>query len=324
MILDPFYFLSKCRRVVKARFEVARYKGELTLANILRVGGGAAFIFLSLSFGVTGFSLAGGKGGDVLVSPPYLIVGAPPPPEVTAASAYVLDPASGFVLYDKNSACELPPASATKITTALVATSYYSLDDVIRVSPDCTFREGESLMGLFPGEQLSVRNLLQGMLIASGSDAACALANSYPGGELRFVEEMNAVAVSLGLERTHFMNPTGADEEFHYSTAQELVALAREALGDPFLQETVGMAAANVASADGKRWHQLETTNKLLETFPGILGVKTGYTPKAKEVFVFYFKRDRVELLGAVMGSDDRFGDARLLIEWALSSFIFP
>jgi D-alanyl-D-alanine carboxypeptidase (penicillin-binding protein 5/6) len=324
MIFDPVYLIFKLKRLIKARYEVARYRGEITRANVLRVGASAGFIFLSLSFGAVGLSPAGGEGRVSLALPPHLIAGAALPPKITAESAYVIDPASGFVLYDKNSARELPPASATKIVTALVAVSRYGLEDVVRVPSDCTFREGESLMGLFPNEQITVGNLLRGMLIVSGSDAACALASHFSAGESGFVEEMNVAVGSLGIERTHFVNPTGMDAESHYATAQELTLLASKVRDDPFLLEAVGTTEANVASADGRRWHKLETTNELLGVVPGFLGIKTGYTPKAKEVFVFYFKQGQVELLGAVMGSDDRFGDARALASWILGSFIFP
>jgi len=323
MPLDLFYFISKLKRLAKARYEVAKHRGELTLANALRVGGCVIFVILAFSFGAVKSDSSDGKRIAAALSP-SLIAGAALPPKITAESAYIIDPASRFVLYDKNSTLRLPPASATKIAAALVAMSHYDLDENVQVYPGCAFREGESLMGLFPDERISVRNLLRGMLIVSGSDAACALATFYPGGESSFVEEMNATASSLGIGRTHFTNPIGTDDDAHYSTAQELTALAWKALNDPFFKEAVGTADTNIASSDGKRWHHLKTTNKLLGTVPGFLGVKTGYTPKAKEVFVFYFKQGEVELVGAVMGSDDRFGDTQALLNWILSSFIFP
>jgi len=326
MIPDPFYCFLKLRRLVRARYAVARHRGELTLSNALRAGMAVSFFLLSFSFGEV-WSAPAGDGGEVtLGQTPRLIAGAPPPPSITAESAYVIDLASGFVFYDKNSARELPPASATKIATALVSLCHYNLDDVLVVPPACSFRArvGESLMGLFSGERITVRNLLRGMLIASGSDAACVLAARHSGGESGFVGEMNEVASMLGLERTHFVNPTGMDAASHYSTARELTVLARKALANPTFREIVRTEEDNVASADGRRWHRLETTNKLLETMPGILGVKTGYTARAKEVFVFYFVRNGHEFLGAVLGSDDRFGDAQVLINWILSSFFLP
>lgn len=361
MICDPIYLLLKFKRIVKARIQIAvskrkaeveqgrGYRKELTLGGtrrypplgkILRglprdpaklyhgILRGSAVVLVSvlfLSFG-TGQSVPADSSEQAgpPVLRPTLLADSLPPPKITAKSAYLLDLKSGFVLYDKNSQLRVPPASTTKIATALVAFDDYRLEEVVAVHPDCAFRSGESLMGLFPNERISVRNLLRGVLIASASDAACALARHHREGMLEFIGEMNALADSLDLERTYFVNPSGMDSTHQYSTARELALLAEEALGKRFLRETVKIREMNISSIDGKRWHKLKNTNELLGKMKGVLGVKTGYTAKAKEVFVFYLKRGEQELLGTVMGSNDRFGDAGLLLNWALSSFLFP
>ena len=364
MTPDPLYFLSEAKKRVRAKrglYLLLKLKGvakvcieyasqrlpsysvpEVNSGKIQRGAAVAVTFVLLLSFS-TGRQIvpANSEEEEPPASRPIFLVGASLPPKITAKSAYLLDLRSGFVLYDKNSALKLPPASLTKIATALVALNNYELEEVVEVHPNCTFKAGESLMGLFPGEKITVRNLLRGLLIASASDAACALARHHREGSMKFVEEMNDLVATLGLERTHFVNPIGLDNTLQYSTAKELTVLAGEALHNQFFQEVVKTGELNIASADRKRWHRLETTNDLLGEVPGILGVKTGYTAKAKEVFVFYFRAEREsketaedgqrqikkgerELLGTVMGSDDRFGEAKSLLNWVLSSFLFP
>lgn len=330
MILDPAYLLLKIRRELKARFNAVQLEGKLTWASVryyLPRGLATALIFITfVSFGSDQVIPVGGVSAEPPASRPILPRGASLPPNITAKAAYLIDLKSGFVLYDKNSLLELPPASTTKIATALVALADYGLDDVVEVPSGCSFkaRVGESLMGLFPGENISVRNLLQGLLIASGSDAACALAQHHWGGEAAFVAKMNNLAVTFGLERTRFTNPSGLDDPAHSSTAQELALLTKSALENEYFRQVVGTQEANISSADGRRWHKLETTNTLLREMPGIFGVKTGYTTEAGETFVFYFARGERELLGTLLGSGDRFSDAKNLLNWALSSFVFP
>lgn len=329
MILDPVYLLLRIKRILKACVSTAQLRRELTWKSagysLLRDLAVVTVFITFISFGSNRVGLADGATGEQLAPRPILLHGASPSPSITARSVYLIDLESGFVLYDKSSLLALPPASTTKIVTALISLADYGLDDVVVVPSDCSYGAlvGESLMGLFPGESVSVRNLLQGLLIASGSDAACALARYHWGGEAAFVAEMNALAVTLGLGRTHFVNPSGLDDPAHYSTAQELTLLAERALRNECFRQVVGTKVADVSSVDGKRWHKLEATNTLLNDVPGILGVKTGYTAEAGETFVFYFRKGEREFLGTVLGSNDRFADAKALLDWVLSSFLF-
>ncbi len=324
MNFDPIYLLSRIKKVAEVRIQTTTLKGKLTGKNILRGG----FVFLGLtfllSFGPPQTTPAKSDGQEALALKPVFIVHSSSPPKLTALSAYLIELKSGSVLFDKEAFFRLPPASATKIITALVAFGSYPLDEVVEVHPACVWKEGESIMGLYSRERITVKNLLRGVLIASASDAACALANHHPGGLEEFVGGMNALVSGLGLEQTHFVNPSGIDGEAHYSTAKDLTLLAKEALSNTFIQKTVGIREINVASVNKKNWHLLETTNKLLGVRTGIFGVKTGYTTKAKGVFVFYFKKGEIEILGTIMGSKNRFGEAKRLLTWALSSFIFP
>lgn len=302
-----------------------RYKEELSLGNALQGLAMASVTLFLLSFGVGNWvAPANNKGEELLALRPALLANSSPPPRIAARSAYLLDLKNNFVLYDKNSSLKLPPASTVKIATALTALADYKLDEVVEVHPNCILKTGESVMGLQAWEKITVRNLLYGLLVASAGDAACALARHHQEGIMEFVAEMNHLARALKLEQTYFVDFTGLDSTLQYSTAKELTLLAEEVLKRQFFQEAVQMRELNISSVDGVRWHHLKTTNELLGEMPGISGVKTGYTAKAKGVFIFYFEREGVELLGTVMGSDDRFADARSLLTWVLSSFLFP
>jgi len=328
VIFDPVYLLLKVKRLAKAYTQVVKDRKRLILGNTLR---GLAVITLFIFFLSVGTRQPVPENGDENVDRkelamvgPTLLVGSPSPPKITARSAYLIDLKSGFILYDKNSSRKLPPASTTKIATALVALDDYKLGEVVEVHPSCILRTGESIVGLYSLEKITVRNLLRAMLIASASDAACALARYHRKGVVGFVKEMNKLAANLTLEWTHFVNPSGLDESLHYSTARDLTTLAKEAIKKRFIREVVKTKKIDVASVDEKHWYSLEATNELLGKMRGILGVKTGQTPKARGVFIFYFKRGERELLGTVMGSKKRFGETKALLKWVLSSFIFP
>ncbi|PIS12476.1 hypothetical protein COT70_00645 [candidate division WWE3 bacterium CG09_land_8_20_14_0_10_47_33] len=333
MNFDPSYLLPKTKRLVETSIQIIVLKAkvliqqsfgfgkELTWRDVLRFLVVVAMAGFLLSFGSSQLTPADQK---VSLLHPILLADASLPPKITARSAYLLDLQSGFVLYDKNSLRKLPPASTVKVATALVALDNYKLDEVVVVPSTCVLRTGESIMGLQPREKITVRDLLRGLLIASASDAACTLAYHHPEGVLTFVAAMNHLAAALKLEQTYFVNPTGLDSSLQYSSAQDLTVLTKKALKDPFLCEVVKTKEITVSSNDGKFQHYLKTTNELLGKIPGILGVKTGYTGKAKEVFVFYFKGGEREFLGAVMGSSDRFSDTKDLLAWILSSFRFP
>ena len=333
MSFDPSYLLPKTKRLVetsiqiiilKAKAPIQRgcgFRKELSWRDVLRflvVVVMAGFLF---SFGSNQLIPADQK---VSFLHPILLADTSLPPKITARSAYLLDLQSGFVLYDKNSLRKLPPASTVKVATALVALDNYKLDEVVVVPSTCVLRTGESIMGLQPGEKITVANLLRGLLVASAGDAACALASHHQEGIPTFVAAMNHLAAALKLEKTYFVNPTGSDSTLQYSSAQDLTILTKKALEDPFLCEVVKTKEITVSSNDGKYQHYLKTTNELLGKIPGISGVKTGYTVKAKEVFVFYFKGGGREFLGTVMGSSDRFSDTKDLLAWVLSSFRFP
>ncbi len=239
-----------------------------------------------------------------------------PPPAVSARDIFILDMDSQQVLYEKGADEQVYPASTTKMMTALVALNYYTLDQTITVTQ--SFPEGQNA-GLVPGERLTVEQLLYTMLVDSANDAAEILAQNYPGGRAAFVGEMNVMASHMHLYHTHFVNPTGLDEDGHYSSAADLTRLAQAVLTHPLLAKIV--STQNAVIATNTTPHVLTNLNALLGTVPGVLGVKTGFTDLAGQALVTYIDRQNHPLIITVLGSTDRFGDTESLIRWVYSDF---
>lgn len=240
------------------------------------------------------------------------------PPALSARAVYAVDIESGKILFSKNVQEPLLPASTTKIMTSLVALSHYNLDDILAVNIGNV--DGHR-MGLKNGEKITVRNLLYGLLVFSGNDAAEVLAANYPGGRENFVNAMNSLAKRIGLENTNFKNPVGFDEYLHFSTAEDLVKVAAYAIGNPVFSEIVSTQEVEVKSADGKTVHKLNNINELLGKVPGVIGVKTGWTVNAGEALVTLVERDGNKVMLSVLSSDDRFGETRKLIDWIYSNY---
>jgi D-alanyl-D-alanine carboxypeptidase (penicillin-binding protein 5/6) len=236
------------------------------------------------------------------------------PPQVTAEAALVTDLDSGQTLYSLKPEEKLPPASTVKIMTALVTLQRANLDDVVQISARAAGMEG-SRMGLTPGEKLTVRDLLYGLLLPSGNDAAVALAEHVAGDEETFVALMNATAADIGLQSTHFASPHGLGSPSETVSAADLVTLTRKALADPAFSEIVATPAAYVSG------HQLENTNQLLSSFAGADGVKTGTTDEAGECLVASATRNGHRQLVVLLGSQDRYGEASALLNWANSAW---
>jgi len=239
-------------------------------------------------------------------------------PILSAQGVVAVDLGSRVSLYEKNPDLPLLPASTTKIMTALVVFDEYSLNQPLRV--DGVTVDGQK-MGLVRGEEMVVRGLLDGLLIFSANDAAEVLAMNYPGGREAFVEEMNLMAKRYRLDNTHFENPTGLDGVGHRSTARDLVWLAEVAMQNPVFAEIVRTKTKTVTSTDGLIKHRLVNINELLGEVEGVLGVKTGWTESARENLVTYVERDGRRVLIAVLGSQDRFGETRELIDWIFQAY---
>lgn len=238
-------------------------------------------------------------------------------PDLTAVGISIVDFETGVILYEKNPHKRLKPASLTKIMTALVAMDYFDDDTVLFV------KNGQNANGntikLKKGDQLTATDLLYGLLVPSGNDAAVTFAENYPGGYQAFISRMNSKAVEMGLKNTHFANVSGVEGENHYTTASDISSIARSALGRSQFSSIVSTQKITVKSLKGN-YYPLETTNLLLGK-PGIYGVKTGWTPEAGECLVILADRDDHPVIISLLGSEDRFGEAETLFNWVYQNF---
>lgn len=239
-------------------------------------------------------------------------------PVLSAQGVYALDLDSAMVLYEKNPDLPLYPASTTKIVTALVAMKAYDLNEVLNTG---TFNVVGQKMGLTWNESIKFEDLLYGLLIHSGNDAAEVLAQNYEGGREAFVSEMNLMARKLFATNTTFKNPSGLDEFGQVTTARDLVNISKTAMKDPKFSKVVSTKEILASSADGKIAHDLSNRNELLGKVEGVLGVKTGWTEEARENLVTYVDRDGKRIILAILGSQDRFGESQELIEWIYANY---
>ena len=237
-------------------------------------------------------------------------------PPITAKSAVILDEACGEVIFAKEPHLRLPPASITKVMTAVVALETADADDTVEVNIDGYYYGDSTVMGLETGMRLSLRDLLYGLLLPSGNDAAVAIARHVAGDLPSFVARMNAKVRALGLEDTHFTNPHGLDAPGHYSSAYDLAMLARYAMRNPILAEIVRTKVWQPAWDGPQLWNG----NLLLWVYPDSDGVKIGWTENARQTIVASAQRDGRRLFLALLGSDDRYGDATRLLDWAFDN----
>ena len=236
-------------------------------------------------------------------------------PGISAASAILIDGESGRVLYAQNAEEERPIASITKLMTALVAVeSHPDLSEVVTIRPEWTGVEGSS-MYLKAGEELTLEALLYGLLLASGNDAAVAIAGFCAGDVDTFVAWMNDKAAELGMEHTHFENPNGLNDEGHYSTAADMAALARVVMEHEALAKIVGTRSITVAG------RTLTNHNKLLWRYEGCTGLKTGYTDRAGRTLVSCAERDGQRLIAVTLNDPNDWADHAALFDYGFAHY---
>ena len=232
----------------------------------------------------------------------------------SAKSTILMDAATGRVLEEQNADARCPVASTTKIMTGLLVCEAGELDREVCVPPEAAGVEGSS-MYLKAGERLTVRDLLYGLMLRSGNDAAAALAIAEAGSVPAFVERMNERAAQLGLHGTHYANPHGLDSEENYSTARDLARLTRCALENETFRAVV---SAKSVTAAGRT---LTNHNKLLWQYPGAIGVKTGYTRSAGRILVSAAERDGRRLIAVTIADPDDWADHARLLDYGFARF---
>ncbi len=232
-------------------------------------------------------------------------------PSITAQGVYVVDLPSFTPVFYLNPKAKFLPASTTKIITALVANSVFKPYDVLTVK---TGNVDGQVMGLVPGEKITAENLMYGMLVYSGNDAALAFADNY--GYDKFIKLMNEKAQELKMTGSHFVNPVGYDSSGQYSTPFDLALGARELLKNSYLSNIVSIKEITVSDTNFKYFHHLTNVNQLLGEIQGVGGLKSGYTQDAGENLVTFYKYAGHQFILVVLKSTDRFADTRNIINW--------
>ncbi|MGN9843355.1 D-alanyl-D-alanine carboxypeptidase family protein [Nonomuraea sp. H19] len=245
-------------------------------------------------------------------------------PAVYGRAAYLMDASSGEVLFSKDDTERMPIASLTKTMTAYVLLKTAKPTDVVKIAPaDVQYAEdgGGTTADLRPGDRLTVGELLYGLMLPSGADAAHALARTYGPGVDGFVAKMNATARELGMNDTRYVNADGLPMPGGdgYSTAKDQAVLAAKALQVPLIKEAAGTSNYSLDATPEHRSYDWRNTNKLLRTTPGAIGLKTGFTGAAGFCLAFAGEQDGRRLVGIVLGesvSSRRFATAEALLTW--------
>lgn len=240
---------------------------------------------------------------------------------ITSRIALIYDRASGKILYEKNGNKQTPMASTTKIMTAIVVLENSNLKDTVTIDSKSA-GIGGSRLGLKKNDKITVNDLLYGLMLRSGNDAAVALATHVGGSVEGFAELMNKKAEELGLVNSHFVVPHGLDNDGHYTTAFELTKMADYALGIDKFKEIVGCKTATIYINGYAK--TINNTNKLLGSVSGVYGVKTGFTNGAGRCLVTACKRNNLDIITVIIGADTneiRSDDTIKLIQYAYTKF---
>ncbi len=235
-------------------------------------------------------------------------------PELSAACAVVMHCESGTVLYEKDADRQMLIASTTKLMTALVALEHCRLDEPVEILWEDVQVEG-SAMYLRPGEQYTVEELLYGLLLVSGNDAAMALARHISGSTEAFADLMNAKAEELGMHNSHFANPHGLDAPEHYGSARDLALLMCAAMKNPDFARICGTATYSTHGVS------YVNHNKLLWSCDGVIGGKTGYTQAAGRSLVTCCEREGMRLVCVTLSDPDDWADHGRLFDWAYGAY---
>jgi len=253
-----------------------------------------------------------GIGGQIAYASPSI--------STNAYATALIDVQSGRILYSRNGDVATRIASLTKIMTAIVAIENSNLSDKVKVSTRAAGKEGSSIY-LRAGEEMTLSNLLYGLMLRSGNDAATAIAEHVGGSEAGFVFLMNQKASELGLEHTQFRNPHGLDEEGHYSSANDLAILTAYALKNKIFAEIVKTDHKKAPNPNEKWHYSWRNKNKMLRMYEGADGVKTGYTKKAFRCLVSSATRNGQQLVAVTLNDGDDWRDHRNLLDWGFKHY---
>ncbi len=240
---------------------------------------------------------------------------------LSSASAVVMEADSGKVLFEKDAHTARPMASTTKLMTALVAAEALPLNKELTASGAAVAVEGSAL-GLRAGDAISMEDLLTGLLLASGNDAANVVAESVAGSLTAFASLMNAKAAALGMQNSGFVTPSGLDADGHHASAYDMALLGRAVLQNDFLREVCAQSRAQISFGQPKRTVWVKNHNRLLEMSKDCIGMKTGYTKKAGRCLVSAAQRDGITIVVVTLHGSDDWNDHLKLYEYAFSRVV--
>lgn len=256
----------------------------------------------------------------VSVGHPAIAAAGPPPMSTHASASSVIDVKSGRIIFQENGDEQLRIASLTKVMTAIIAIENGDLTDTVKVGPNAYGTEGSSLF-LHLGEEMTLHNMLYGLMLRSGNDAATAIAEHVGGSKEGFVYLMNEKARSLGMKNTSFKNPHGLDEPGHYSSANDMAVLTAYALKNQTFQEIV-KTKVKTAPNPHENWdYQWKNKNKLLNMYEGADGVKTGYTKLAHRTLITSATRGGQQFAVVTLNDGDDWNDHRRLFDYAFQYY---
>ena len=243
------------------------------------------------------------------------LAAAQPDPFPQVATSYLVE-LNGNTIWARQPDRRLPPASLTKLMTALLVMEQSRPDDEVTINVSAT-RETGTRIGIKPDERFLLRDLLAAALVSSANDACHALAVHLAGNEAEFVIRMNRRAQELGMRNSHFANACGHDETYHYSSAHDLSLLAHTLLKYPLIAEIVTQKDLQISSLDGQRHYTLMNKNALIGRYDGAFGLKTGFTPKAGKCLVAIARRGNNTVLLVLLHGKDRWWDAVDILDLA-------
>jgi D-alanyl-D-alanine carboxypeptidase (penicillin-binding protein 5/6) len=241
----------------------------------------------------------------------------PNPPKVEAASGILVDVDSGSILWARDPHTARPPASTAKVLSSLVALENFDPDRVVTITPDALNQAGdETRMGLLAGNRLTVRELLQGILLVSGNDAANAIAIDTVGMDV-FVETMNQQVGALGLHDSHFVTPVGLDDPGQRASAYDLAAIAAvDVARFPLFRQIASMIDMSLPATLDHPQFDLANLNRLLRIYPAASGIKPGWTGEAGPCLIAMAEREGHRLISVVMNAPQLYTDSRALLDW--------
>ena len=255
-----------------------------------------------------------------LLASPLRVPAEPEPVALDAGAWIAVDVASGTTLLEQNADEPRAMASVTKLMTALVVRANADLSDRVRIS-EAAAAVGEAEVGLVAGEVWSVRDLLAAVMVRSGNDAAHALAEHVGGSVSGFAEMMNAMAAEMGLDNSRFANPHGLDDEDHYTSARDLTVMAAAVLEDEVLAQLARTGVVRFKPSPDGISRVATNTNRLLNRYPGVIGLKTGFTGRAGRVLVSATELEGQTVVVVVMGSEDHFADTAAILDHLSQGF---